>query len=55
MRQKHKSPRIEREILKLPYQTQRDFRKALKPHLFTSESFVPNRYEGKKQKQKKKY
>ena len=46
MRQKHKSPEIEREILKLPYQTQRNFRNALKPHLFTSESFVPTRYEG---------
>ena len=53
MRQKHKSPEIEREILKLPYQTQRDFRNALKPHLFTSESFVPTRYEGKKIETKK--
>ena len=53
MRQKHKSPEIEREILKLPYQTQRNFRNALKPHLFTSESFVPTRYEGKKIETKK--
>ena len=53
MRQKHKSPELEREILKLPLQTQRNFRNALKPHLFSSESFVPTRYEGKKIETKK--
>ena len=48
MKQKHFSPELERAILKLPYNTQRNFRNALKPHLFTSEQFVPTKYEAKK-------
>ena len=48
MKQKHFSPELERAILKLPYNTQRNFRNALKPHLFISEQFVPTKYEAKK-------
>ena len=48
MKQTYSSPLLEKAILTLPYQTQKSFRIALKPHLLTSETFISTKYNKKK-------
>ena len=53
MKKKHVSPLLEKAINALPFQTQRNFRTALKPHLLTSETYVPIKYNRLKYEPKK--
>ena len=53
MNKKHVSPLLEKAINALPFQTQRNFRTALKPHLLTSETYVPVKYNRLKYEPKK--